>query len=74
MYMLSQAAAEYTIRVTFGTALIASIVIVFTAIIALLSSRRFVLKLTLYHWGHNVLICSCFTCKTIELLGKFPYT
>ncbi|KAK0585139.1 hypothetical protein LWI29_023912 [Acer saccharum] len=35
----AKAAAEYTIRVSFGTALVASIVIVYTAIIALLSSR-----------------------------------
>ena len=35
-----QSGAEYVIRVSFGTALIASIVIVYTAIIALLSSRR----------------------------------
>ncbi|KAL5721273.1 hypothetical protein ACHQM5_013851 [Ranunculus cassubicifolius] len=35
----SKSAAEYIIRVSFGTALIASIVIVYTAIIALLSSR-----------------------------------
>ncbi|ONK64449.1 uncharacterized protein A4U43_C04F20350 [Asparagus officinalis] len=32
--------AEYLIRVSFGTALIASIVIVYTTIIALVSSRR----------------------------------
>ncbi|KAF6165924.1 hypothetical protein GIB67_012821 [Kingdonia uniflora] len=36
----SKSAAEYIIRVSFGTALIASIVIVYTTIIALLSSRR----------------------------------
>ncbi|KAK9127780.1 hypothetical protein Syun_016577 [Stephania yunnanensis] len=35
----SKGAAEYLIRVTFGTALIASIVLVYTTIIALLSSR-----------------------------------
>lgn len=35
----SKSAAEYVIRVSFGTALIASIVIVYTTIIALLSSR-----------------------------------
>lgn len=35
----SKAAAEYVIRVSFGTALIASIVLVYTTIIALLSSR-----------------------------------
>ncbi|KAJ4705242.1 Iron-sulfur cluster biosynthesis family protein [Melia azedarach] len=35
----AKAAAEYSIRVLFGTTLIASIVIVFTAIIALLSSK-----------------------------------
>ncbi|KAL5740059.1 hypothetical protein ACOSQ2_029239 [Xanthoceras sorbifolium] len=35
----AKATAEYTIRVSFGTALVASIVIVYTAIIALLSSR-----------------------------------
>lgn len=35
----AKAAAEYSIRVLFGTALIASIVIVFTAIIAILSSK-----------------------------------
>ncbi|OVA09992.1 hypothetical protein BVC80_1751g159 [Macleaya cordata] len=35
----SKSAAEYVIRVSFGTALIASIVLVYTAIIALLSSR-----------------------------------
>lgn len=35
----SKAAAEYLIRVSFGTALIASIVIVYTTIIALISSR-----------------------------------
>ncbi|KAM7265380.1 hypothetical protein ACFE04_003063 [Oxalis oulophora] len=35
----TKAAAEYVVRVSFGTALIASIVIVFTAIIAILSSR-----------------------------------
>nr|GLL17946.1 uncharacterized protein At5g03900, chloroplastic [Ipomoea trifida] len=34
-------ASEYVIRVSFGTALIASIVIVYTAIIAVLSSRRY---------------------------------
>ncbi|KAH9738210.1 hypothetical protein KPL71_018706 [Citrus sinensis] len=37
----AKAAAEYSIRVLFGTALIASIVIVFTAIIAILSSKRY---------------------------------
>lgn len=36
-----QAAAEYLVRVSFGTALIASIVLVYTTIIALISSRRF---------------------------------
>ncbi|PON90180.1 Ribosomal protein, partial [Trema orientale] len=36
-----QAATEYLVRVSFGTALIASIVIVYTTIIAILSSRRF---------------------------------
>ncbi|KAK2655281.1 hypothetical protein Ddye_008333 [Dipteronia dyeriana] len=35
----AKATAEYTIRVSFGTALVASIVIVYTAIIALLSSK-----------------------------------
>ncbi|WCJ20542.1 Iron-sulfur cluster biosynthesis family protein [Euphorbia peplus] len=35
----AKSAAEYVIRVSFGTALIASIVIVYTTIIALLSSR-----------------------------------
>ncbi|PSR89289.1 Uncharacterized protein CEY00_Acc29486 [Actinidia chinensis var. chinensis] len=35
----AKSGAEYVIRVSFGTALIASIVIVYTAIIALLSSR-----------------------------------
>lgn len=43
---LSQAAGEYLIRVSFGTALIASIVIVYTTIIALLtSSRRYFITL-----------------------------
>ncbi|KAK9153672.1 hypothetical protein Sjap_001152 [Stephania japonica] len=37
----SKGAAEYLIRVTFGTALIASIVLVYTTIIVLLSSRRY---------------------------------
>lgn len=36
-----QLATEYVVRVSFGTALIASIVIVYTTIIALLSSRRY---------------------------------
>ncbi|CAK7344055.1 unnamed protein product [Dovyalis caffra] len=36
-----KAAAEYLIRVSFGTALIASIVIVYTTIIAILSSSRY---------------------------------
>ncbi|XP_022925696.1 uncharacterized protein At5g03900-like [Cucurbita moschata] len=35
----SKAAAEYLVRVSFGTALIASIVLVYTTIIALISSR-----------------------------------
>lgn len=35
----AKSAAEYVVRVSFGTALIASIVIVYTTIIALLSSR-----------------------------------
>ncbi|XP_038702225.1 uncharacterized protein At5g03900, chloroplastic isoform X2 [Tripterygium wilfordii] len=35
----TKAAAEYLVRVSFGTALIASIVVVYTTIIALLSSR-----------------------------------
>lgn len=35
-----QSTAEYVIRVSFGTALVASIVIVYTTIIAILSSRR----------------------------------
>ncbi|GMP95198.1 hypothetical protein CsSME_00044334 [Camellia sinensis var. sinensis] len=37
----AKSAAEYVVRVSFGTALIASIVIVYTTIIALLSSRRY---------------------------------
>lgn len=37
---LCQGAGEYLIRVSFGTALIASIVIVYTAIIALVTSSR----------------------------------
>lgn len=36
-----QGAADYLTRVSFGTALIASIVIVYTTIIVLLSSKRF---------------------------------
>lgn len=36
----SQMAAEYVVRVSFGTALIASIVIVYTTIIAIASSSR----------------------------------
>lgn len=36
-----QLAGEYLVRVSFGTALIASIVIVYTTIIAILSSRRY---------------------------------
>lgn len=36
----SQMAAEYIVRVSFGTALIASIVIVYTTIIAIASSSR----------------------------------
>lgn len=38
--VILQSGAEYLIRVTFGTALIASIVIVYTTIIAILSSSR----------------------------------
>ncbi|RVX11816.1 Uncharacterized protein, chloroplastic [Vitis vinifera] len=37
----AKSAAEYLVRVSFGTALIASIVLVYTTIIALLSSRRY---------------------------------
>ncbi|XP_034914552.1 uncharacterized protein At5g03900, chloroplastic [Populus alba] len=40
LYEKGKAAAEYLIRVSFGTALIASIVIVYTTIIAILSSSR----------------------------------
>lgn len=36
-----QAAVEYLIRVSFGTALIASIVLVYTTIITIISSRRY---------------------------------
>ncbi|KAF9683904.1 hypothetical protein SADUNF_Sadunf04G0062500 [Salix dunnii] len=40
LFEKGKAAAEYLIRVSFGTALIASIVIVYTTIIAILSSSR----------------------------------
>uniref|UniRef100_A0A6N2LEJ6 Iron-sulfur cluster biosynthesis family protein n=1 Tax=Salix viminalis TaxID=40686 RepID=A0A6N2LEJ6_SALVM len=40
LFEKGKAAAEYVIRVSFGTALIASIVIVYTTIIAILSSSR----------------------------------
>lgn len=43
--LLWQSAAEYVVRVSFGTALIASIVIVYTTIIALISSRRYLISL-----------------------------
>lgn len=41
MHNFWQAATEYVVRVSFGTALIASIVIVYTTIIAIVSSRRY---------------------------------
>lgn len=44
-WCILQAATEYIVRVSFGTALIASIVFVYTTIIGLLSSRRYLYNL-----------------------------
>lgn len=51
-----QSAAEYLIRVSFGTTLVASIVLVFTAILVAASSGRYVCKALHVHMSYILFI------------------
>lgn len=55
-FYILQATAEYLVRVSFGTALIASIVLVYTTIIAIVSSRRYLLLL---YWRTLQMLVLC---------------
>lgn len=57
-------------RVSFGTALIASIVVVFTAIVAILSSKRYLefsRPLVILYFTSNGLFYSLFSCATAKI-------